>query len=296
MHLLKEGDSSDIRLPRGVQELFAYLLLEPHRTHSREVLAGRLWDDFSQDRARYCLNTALWRLRRIIEPEGLPRGTYLTTTPDGEIGFNSNSDYWLDIEDFKKVVDHVLDSPPDRIRTQDLIEMENHLSLYTGDLLEGMYIDWILREREHVRMMYLNSLAYLMSCYKSRGEYGKSLTYGLKLLEFDPLREEIHREVMRLYQVNGQRALALRQFEACQKILLDELGVSPMEETRALYQAILMENDSRPATPGRRDHQRLDLENSLKTLNDVLQSFLDLQGQLRQTIQQLRDEMQDEDG
>jgi len=291
MHLLVEGEQKNIRLPRGVQVLFAFLLLERHRTHSREVLAGKLWGDFAQDQARYCLNTALWRLRRIIEPDGLPRGTYLTSTPDGEIGFNCDSDYWLDIEDFTRTGDRILANPPDQLCPEELSEMENHLSLYTGDLLEGIYIDWILREREHIRSVYLNSLAYLMACYKSRGEFGKSLTYGLKLLELDPLREDIYREVMRLFQSNGQRALALRQYGICQKVLIEELGISPMEETRTLYQNILTETKRQAPVCEVSDTQRIDLANALQTLEDVLQSFLQTQNQLKQTIQEIYDEI-----
>ena len=43
---------------------------------------------------------------------------------------------------------------------------------------------------------------------------------------------------MRLYQQNGQRALALRQFESCRDMLRAELDISPMVETIRLYRKI----------------------------------------------------------
>ena len=43
---------------------------------------------------------------------------------------------------------------------------------------------------------------------------------------------------MRLYYKNGQRALALRQYEKCRETLASELEVLPMEETQILYAQI----------------------------------------------------------
>ena len=93
----QEGGRASEKPTRAVQGLLAYLLLQRHRCHSRDVLCGLFWADQDEDSARGCLNTALWRLRRVLEPEGIPRGTYLTKTADGEIGFNCESDYWLDV-------------------------------------------------------------------------------------------------------------------------------------------------------------------------------------------------------
>jgi predicted ATPase len=44
---------------------------------------------------------------------------------------------------------------------------------------------------------------------------------------------------MRAYELSGQRQLALRQYTQCERILKEELGVSPQEETSRLYQDIL---------------------------------------------------------
>ena len=43
---------------------------------------------------------------------------------------------------------------------------------------------------------------------------------------------------MRLYCDLGQRSLAVRQYQRCREILVDELGILPMEETQALYASI----------------------------------------------------------
>ncbi|MCL7455081.1 MAG: ABC transporter substrate-binding protein, partial [Anaerolineae bacterium] len=53
-----------------------------------------------------------------------------------------------------------------------------------------------------------------------------------------PLLEEAHQQMMRLLVYDGQRGAALAQYEACQEILAEELGVEPSEETTSLYKEI----------------------------------------------------------
>jgi hypothetical protein len=65
----------------------------------------------------------------------------------------------------------------------------------------------------------------------------------------------MHRQVMRLLVWTGQRAAALKQFEACRTILREELGVTVTPETIALYERIkqnstlVMHNLPTPTTP-----------------------------------------------
>ena len=73
----------------------------------------------------------------------------------------------------------------------------------------------------------------------ARGLWQEALFVGHRILYEDPLRESIHREVIRLHVRQGQRVQALRQYQRCASILMEELGVEPMEETRALHDGIV---------------------------------------------------------
>jgi DNA-binding SARP family transcriptional activator len=227
--------SSEVKIMPKAQALLAYLLLQGARLHKRERLVGLFWGDYSQERARNCLSTALWRLRCALEPKEIVPGTYLVTTPTGEVGFNWESDHWLDVTAFEGQVAPVLARPPHATSTADIQTLERALRLYTGDLLEGFYDDWAVREQERLRSLYLDCLEHLMRVYQHRGLYEESLAYGRQILEYEPLHEAIHREMMRIYLDSGQRALALRQYQNCCEVLSRELRVDPMEETRALY-------------------------------------------------------------
>jgi DNA-binding SARP family transcriptional activator len=225
------------KMHQAVKGLLAYLVLF-RRIHTREVLFDLFWGDYSEGRARKCLNTALWRLRKVLEPTGVPRGTYLITTATGKVGFNCQSNYRLDVAEFEKQTQKALAKSYNALTDGEAHSLENALKLYTGDLLEGFYDDWALRERERYFSLHLKGLAHLLKYHRHRKDYEKAISCGQKILDLDPLREEIHREMMRLHAANRQRPQAIRQYETCCRILDEDLSVGPMEETRLLHDQI----------------------------------------------------------
>jgi DNA-binding SARP family transcriptional activator len=228
----------DARLIRAVQALLAWLVLNRRKTHSREALADLFWGDQREDRARSCLSTALWRLKQALEPDGVAHGAYLISEP-AAVAFNCASEHWLDVAAFEDGVGPLRTVRSGAGKSQDWSRAEAALALYTGDLLEGFYEDWAVRERERLRLLYLESLATLLGHYSESGTIDEALTCGQRILRLDPLREDVHRELIRLHMRRGHRALALEQYERCRAALDDELGVEPMEETQALRAGLL---------------------------------------------------------
>jgi DNA-binding SARP family transcriptional activator len=243
IRITKNNWTTEIKIPREVQLLLAYLLIHRHRPRPREVVAGIFWGELGQERAHASLSNTLWKLKKVLEPDGIPAGTYLVNNHAGEVGFNRESQYWLDVEVFEQETCHLLASPPHNADESNIHDLEKILGLYQGEFLEGSYKEWALGERERLRILYLKSLRYLLQYSRLHGLYEDGLAYGQQILNVDPLREDIHREMMRLYQDNGQRALAVRQYEACRMTLAKEFSIAPMEDTQALYTAILTEAD-----------------------------------------------------
>jgi DNA-binding SARP family transcriptional activator len=269
-----------------IQALLAYLALERNRLHPRDVLAGLFWGEYDSVRARNCLNTALWRLRQVVEPDGVPDGTYLLTNDHGDIGFNRDSPHWLDVAAFEQGLRPLRDMLPQSIDEQQARTLESALVLYTGDLLEGFYDEWALREREQMRRLYLNGQVYLMHYYKHHHQYEQGLACGHRILVQDPLREEIHREMMRLYAESGHRAMVARQYEICEKSLADELGVAPLEETQRLYRQLIGASPVEAAPPAR-DHAA-EIQQSIALLHQTAQSLAAIQHEVLQAAQRLK--------
>src|SRR5207244_6535201 len=111
-----------------------------------------------------------WRRRAVLEPPGTARGTYLTTTPSGDVAFNAESDYWLDLAVFERQVERVVALPPDEVDAEEVDRLDVVLRLHTAELLEGCFDEWALRERARVEGLYVGGLEHLMRYHRARGD------------------------------------------------------------------------------------------------------------------------------
>lgn len=255
-----------LQLTRRLQMLLGFLVLHRSRTITRESLAGQFWGDVADPNARRCLNTALWRLRKMIEPAAVPSGTYLLRPSPSEIGFNEHSDHWLDVAEFE-VRARIIAQRPGDASGADVDALAGALDLYVGDLLDGFYDDWALRERIRLQNLHGKILEWLMAHYTRTGQLDLGIDCGQKLLASDPLREDVHRDVIQLYLDSGQRSLALRQYQRCCEFVSSELGIEPMEETRALYGCIT--GNGKPPTGG--SHELADRHEAASLIQGAVQ-------------------------
>ncbi len=158
---------------------------------------------------------------------------------DDSVCFSRLASYWLDVEAFENLIGSYGDSPNSVLTSERAAQLAEAVDLYTGDLLEGVYEDWCLYDRERLRLLYLNGLGRLLAYHAAHGGYEQALNYGERILAHDNTRESVHRQMMQLYWLLGERAAALAQYKRCAQILRDTLDISPMEETRRLYNEML---------------------------------------------------------
>jgi DNA-binding SARP family transcriptional activator len=245
-----------IRLGRPQQLLLGYLVLHRSRPHSRERLAELLWNDALDDRPRRRLNTTLWRLRQSLAPPGGMRTTWIMSTSAGEIGFTpggratdgEDERCWIDVEAFSATVRRVLQSAPSAASAESANALETAVQLYAGELLEGCYDDWVLPERRALHELMLAGLEWLMHHHAAGDRLDVALDAGRRLLMHDPLREDVHRKLMVLYEAAGRRGEAIRQYEYCCDVLASELAITPASETEAIHRRLLSALDGASAS------------------------------------------------
>ena len=61
---------------------------------------------------------------------------------------------------------------------------------------------------------------------------------GSQLFELEPYRETSYRRLMRMLHGKGDRAEAVRVYLEFERLLKQDLGVSPSDETVAVYREI----------------------------------------------------------
>lgn len=239
----RDGKPLD-RLPsRKVRDLLAYLLLNRRTPRAREQMAALFWPELDGDKARHCLNTALWRLRGALNPLEDRDHPYLRVDAQ-TIGFNTASTFRLDVAEFESRCT-LAEQLGSEGQDQQMALYQQAVDLYGGDLLTDCYEDWCLVERERLQCLYLKALGQLLAHHMRRREHEAAIACAQRILTCDPLREKVHRDLIRLYLEQNQPAAALRQYHACAEMVRRELGADVTPETRTLLARIT--NLSRPA-------------------------------------------------
>lgn len=217
--------------------LFYYLLLNRHTPHTREQVAAVFWSDSPSQVARKNLRNSLWRLSQAFQSAGADVEDFVTIEED-YIAFTNPDACRLDIDEFEAAARWSVEHEDQDLSPEQEAVLEAAVQLYRGDLLEGVYEDWCLYERERLRLAFLNMLIRLVDHHSRKGNYARGLEYGQRILLLDPTREKVHRQMMMIHWLAGDREAALLQYQSFCKVLETELGLKPVQETQHLYETI----------------------------------------------------------
>jgi DNA-binding SARP family transcriptional activator/predicted ATPase len=216
--------------------LLAYLALTGD-SYARPQLEALLWGDSPAENAQTSLRTAVYNINKRL-PHTLQTSRKL-------VWFDSERPFTLDVQQFRHL-----------IQQGDPASLSAAVALYRGDLLAGLTLGdapefelWLLQERERLRLQALTALEQLIGHCQRAGQLDDAIGYSRRLLEIEPWRESVHRQLMRLLARSGDSSAALRQYQQCREMLAAELGVDPMPETEALYQRIVALRQRPPARP-----------------------------------------------
>ncbi|HEX9370707.1 MAG TPA: BTAD domain-containing putative transcriptional regulator [Roseiflexaceae bacterium] len=230
---ITHGAAAPRRPPtQRVLALLGYLIAHHDIPQRRDKLVDLLWPDLPPRQGRRMLSDTLWRARRLLTPPGQGDTTLLAIAGDA-ITFRPDPSAWVDLVAFEQAL-----APRPADAADDVEPIRAAVELYRGDLLEDCYDDWALYERERRREQYMSALHRLLAHDQARQAYDRALQSALRLAQADPLREEVHRALMRLYHLLGRTEDALCAFEQCRAALLEELGVEPEAETLSLYEEL----------------------------------------------------------
>ncbi len=213
---------------RKVKALLVYLAVRIDEDVPRDTLAGLLWGDRSPEQARASLRQSLSSVRKV-----------LGAVADASI-FSSNETVRL-ASDLIYTDRHSIDANLEDTSIDECISAVNQ---YRGEFMEGFGLNepefdyWLSAERALVRTQISSLLSRLIDYCERDKRFENALKYGTRLLALDPLQENIHRKLMRLYVAQGRYDAALNQFEQCRRELAEQLDVVPEPATQDLMQLI----------------------------------------------------------
>lgn len=196
------------------------------RPMARDELAVMFWPEADDESARGALRRTLSTLRAALDDRWLQ-------VDRNRIELLSD-DVWVDA----RVADeHAAGGSADGLAAA--------AALHRGDFMAGFglrdspsFDDWLATRSEERRRSLADLLDRLDRTREAAGNVSGATVAAARRLELDPLDETGQRRMMELLALAGDRAGAIRQYRQCVAVLERELGVGPLEQTTALYEAI----------------------------------------------------------
>lgn len=226
---LRRGARAMRPLPKKGQALLAYLALQRGRPVPREQLADLLWGRTAGEQARKSLRQCLMVVRSALKGPGADaltaEGDSISLAADGHIT--------VDAARFEALG-----------ASKEKDDLEAAAALYRDEFLAGLQVasesfdEWIVVQRRRLTSAMSDVLHRLASAREQAGQIENAIEAAERLTEFDPLREDGHRLLMRTLAAAGRRSAALKQYDRCVDLLKRELGVSAEPATVHLAEQI----------------------------------------------------------
>lgn len=224
--LVRHGE---VRPVKGASEraVLALLATAPGRAFTKDQLIDALWGDFPPGNPHNALHLRVSKLRRTV-------GDVLVTVPSG---------YRLDIAD-----DDV-----DSARFSDLVRQRRFaeaLQLWRGEPL-AEFSDHAWARAESARLSELHAVAVEEHVDErlAAGDHTTLVAELESLTSAAPLRERLRAQHMVALYRSGRAADALAVFQNFRQLLIDELGIEPSADLRALEVRILRDDPSLLGAP-----------------------------------------------
>lgn len=211
-----------------VRELFFFILEQGPVTRGEVGLT--FWPDYSPGKLNSVFHSTMYRLRRVIPHE------FVIYDRDADVYLiDPSMEYWYDVHRFEKILEEAASADPEVVAKL----YRQAIEVWKGDYLAEFSSEWCIAKREELRRKYVNALVQLAGLCRKRKNYQEAVTFYQRALDEDPFAERIHQALMLCYFAAGERHMAIKHYLAYAEYLLDEMGISPMDETVELYDQIL---------------------------------------------------------
>ena len=215
------------RKPAALVKLLA---VTPGSRLRREQIMDALWPDFDPPAAAANLRKALHAARRTIGADAIVSVGDLLALPAA-----------VDVQEYWTL-------GATARRTRDADTYAAAVDLYrTGLLPEDLYEDWAATYRDELRGDWLSLVEEYAGVLEAGGDLNGAARAVQRLVAAEPLAEQHHAWLMRLYALAGRRDDAQRQYRRLCDLLSEELGVDPSAQTQRLYEEVRAGQSAEPA-------------------------------------------------
>ncbi len=226
---------------KKVKYLFAYLMTRRVPV-GEDMLIEIFWPE-DAEKGRRNLYSATSALRKSLRPTTFPGELDYVLRVQAQLQINPSLPTWHDYEELERAL-----SEAGRLRAlgetqQGMQAARKVAALYRGPFLDGCYYDWALETRTRLEQQvseHLFGLARWAAALGDERSRAEALEFARQVLEVDPCHQEAHLLTMQLFLETGRPQEAVRQFDACKRLLRQGLGMEPSIELMEAHQRALL--------------------------------------------------------
>jgi DNA-binding SARP family transcriptional activator/tetratricopeptide (TPR) repeat protein len=219
--------------------LVAFLACHADTPQSRQRIAGLFWPESTDAQALTNLRRELHHLRQVLGDES----SLVVTSRD--LCWRDTATCRVDVRVFDIERNAAVAAAAAGDDDGVLVHAAAAIGQYRGDLLPGVYDDWLLDARSELERQCVD-LCDLLSAARARtGDLAGAVEAARRRVQLQPLEEVGYRTLMQLQADLGDRAGALSTYHHCASVLERELGVVPDAATREAFQRLMAH--ARPA-------------------------------------------------
>ena len=204
--------------------------LTPGQPQPRPRIAGLLWPESTDAQALTNLRRELHHLRHVLGDE-----PSLVVTPR-DLCWRDTGTCRVDVRIFDVERKAALAAAAAGDSDGILVHAAAAIAEYRGDLLPGVYEDWLLEARSEIERQCVGLCDLLSETRARRGDLTGAVEAARRRIQLQPLEETGYRTLMRLQADLGDRAGAVSTYHHCASVLERELGVVPDAATRQAFQ------------------------------------------------------------
>jgi DNA-binding SARP family transcriptional activator len=210
-------------------DLVRLLALSDGRAVGCTVLTDRLWPNAAPEKAQASLRTAAYHARQVLGDDAIER------VGDGL----ALRDAWTDVKAFANLAKEVeLARRAGRHLTVAALARDAD-ALYVHDIEADSSSDWLVEAQQQCRVQRLEVLLAAAESAVELGHMRGALELAASAAQVEPCSERAVRVTMRAHGALGEMEKALGAFERLRSELVDQYGVDPAPQTRALYVQLL---------------------------------------------------------
>ena len=228
----------------GARALLVYLALQQGIPLRRETLVDMFSPDRPEEDARRYFRMLLLHLRRGLQDTDT-NPPYIEADRKS-VALSEEAHVQVDAAEFDRLLKTVKQHRHRRLAGchSCLQRLQQATALYRGELMAGygleneLWEEWLLVKRKHYQQQASEAFALLLGAQIEHEAWQASVTLAQRVLAIEPWHEGAHRALMLAHWRRGDRSLALAQYERCEEILYEELGIDPEEGTLELLAQI----------------------------------------------------------